>query len=89
MELGLSALVDLPEMKERFGEHLTFTIRSLMCTAPGPNLRNKVAHGLAGADLCSSGYSIYTWWLILALVTEGYHMMQRADQANRSDGVQA
>jgi hypothetical protein len=73
-------------MKERFGEHLTFTIRSLMCKPLGPNLRNQVAHGLAGADLCSSGYGVYAWWLILALVVEGFHMMHRAEQENRSHG---
>lgn len=72
MEAGLSALVDLPEMKERFGEHLTFTIRSLMCKPLGPNLRNQVAHGLAGADLCSSGYGVYAWWLTGVLVIPAF-----------------
>lgn len=85
MEAGLSALVELPEMKERFGEDLTFTIRSLMCKPLGPNLRNQVAHGLAGAALCSSGYGVYAWWLILALVVAGFHMMHRAEEANRPD----
>ena len=82
MELGLSSLVDLPEMEERFGEHLTFTIRALMCKPLGPNLRNQVAHGLAGANLCASGYGIYAWWLILCLVVEGFHMMRQAEIAN-------
>jgi hypothetical protein len=82
MELGLSALVDLPEMTDCFGEHLTFTIKALMCKPLGPNLRNQVAHGLASFNLCNSGYGVYTWWLILALVVEGFHMMQRAEDAN-------
>ena len=85
MESGLSALVELAQMKERFGEHLTFTIRALMCKPLGPNLRNQVAHGLAGANLCASGYGVYAWWLILALVVEGFHMMQRAEDANNPD----
>lgn len=85
MELGLSALADLPQMEERFGEHLTFTIRALMCKPLGPNLRNQVAHGLAGANLCSSGYGVYAWWLILALVVEGFHMMRQAEDANNPD----
>jgi hypothetical protein len=85
MELGLSALVDLPAMKERFGEHLSFTIRALMCKPLGPNLRNQVAHGLAGTNLCASGYGVYAWWLILALVAEGFHMMHRAEEANNSE----
>lgn len=84
MELGLSALVDLPEMARSFGESLTFTIRALMCNPLGPNLRNQVAHGLAGSNLCNSGYGVYAWWLILALVVEGYHMMHQAEEANNS-----
>jgi hypothetical protein len=82
MELGLSALVELPEMTRCFGESLTFTIGALMCKPLGPNLRNEVAHGLAGSDLCNSGSGVYAWWLILALVVEGYHMMHRAAEAN-------
>ncbi|WP_305825532.1 DUF4209 domain-containing protein [Massilia brevitalea] len=85
MELGLSALVDLPEMKGKFGEHLTFTIRALMCKPLGPNLRNQVAHGLASSNLCSSGYGVYAWWLILAPVVEGFHMMQQAEEATNPD----
>ncbi|MFC3461510.1 DUF4209 domain-containing protein [Massilia haematophila] len=85
MELGLSSLVDLPEMKEQFGEDLTFTIRSLMCKPLGPNLRNQVAHGLADSKLCASGYGVYAWWLILALVMEGFHMTQRAESVNHPD----
>jgi hypothetical protein len=81
-ELGLSSLIELREMSECFGEALTFTIRSLMCKPIGPNLRNQVAHGLAGTALCHSGYGVYAWWLILALVTEGYHMMMRAHEAS-------
>jgi hypothetical protein len=85
MESGLSALVELPEMKERFGEHLTFTMRALMCKQLGPNLRNQVAHGLAGADLCPSDSGVYAWRLILALVGGGFHMMHRADKASQPE----
>jgi len=87
MELGLSKLVDLPEMVTCFGESLTFTIRALMCKPLGPNLRNQVAHGLAGSNLCNSGAGIYAWWLILALVVEGFHMMHRAEEANNAAGA--
>lgn len=88
MELGLSSLVELPEMKQRFGEELTFMIRSLMCKPIGPNLRNNIAHGLAGANLCYSGYGVYAWWLILALVLQGYRIMHRAEEANNLDSEQ-
>lgn len=88
MELGLSALVDLPEMTDCFGEHLAFTIKALMCKPLGPNLRNQVAHGLASSNLCNSGYGVYAWWLILALVVESFHMMQRAEDANNRDSAE-
>jgi hypothetical protein len=89
-ELGLSSLIELREMNDCFGDALTFTIRSLMCKPIGPNLRNQVAHGLAGTALCHSGYGVYAWWLILALVTEGYHIMMRAYEAsNPADPTEA
>jgi hypothetical protein len=82
MELGLSSLVDLPQMGQCFGEHLTFTIRALMCKPLGPNLRNKVAHGLAGTNLCASGYGVYAWWLILALVVDDFRKLHQAESAS-------
>lgn len=88
MELGLSALVDLAQMDECFGKHLTFTIRSLMCKPLGPNLRNQVAHGLAGTNLCASGYGVYAWWLILALVVDDFRRMHEAESAARANEQQ-
>jgi hypothetical protein len=82
MELGLSRLTELPEMATAFGEDLTFTLRALMCVADGPNLRNKIAHGLVGSAQCNSGYGLYVWWLILRLVAHSYILMIRSEQAN-------
>jgi hypothetical protein len=82
MELGLPAFVDLPQMQERFGEHLTFTIRALMCKPLGSNLRNQIAHGPADSNLCNSSYEVNAWWLILALVVEHFQTLQQAEQAN-------
>jgi len=64
-----------------------FTVRSLMCTPVGPNLCNKIAHGMADTVPCFSGYGVYAWRLILALVMHGYHLMLRAEQANRAVGA--
>ncbi|WP_036177456.1 DUF4209 domain-containing protein [Massilia sp. 9096] len=72
MEIGLSNLVERPQMTEVFGEDLTFTVRSLMCEQEGPNLRNAVAHGMADSALCNSVHGVYAWWLVLRLVVTSF-----------------
>ena len=67
-ENGLSTLVDLPEMNQVFGKNLTFEIKSLFCTAMGPNLRNQLAHGLLSPEACESYYSIYAWWFWMKII---------------------
>lgn len=69
-EIGLSNLIERPEMRDVFDVDLTFTIRALMCDPSGPNLRNVVAHGLADESLLKGPYGIYLWWLVLRLVVE-------------------
>ncbi|KQN76353.1 hypothetical protein ASF04_25485 [Duganella sp. Leaf61] len=69
-EIGLSSLIERPEMIEAFDVDLTFTMRALLCDPAGPNLRNMVAHGLADQGLVGGPYGIYLWWLVLRLVVE-------------------
>jgi len=66
-ENGLSTLIELPEVKEVFGEDLAFELKALFCDPFGPNLRNEVAHGLLGYDECISTYTVYAWWFCLKL----------------------
>lgn len=70
LEIGLSSLVERPEMELEFGYGTTLAIVALMCDKSGPNLRNDVAHGLATQDLCESAHALYAWWMILQLVAE-------------------
>lgn len=72
MEIGLSNLVERPQMTEVFKDDLTFTIRAIMCEQEGPNLRNAVAHGMADSALCNSMHGVYAWWLVLRLVVESF-----------------
>ncbi|MYM92783.1 DUF4209 domain-containing protein [Duganella vulcania] len=81
MEIGLSALAERPQMREVFGEDVTFEIRALMCHQQGANLRNAVAHGLADGALCESAQAVYAWWLILRLVLQALRAMVSADGA--------
>ena len=76
-EIGLSNLIERPEMRDAFDVDLTFTIRALMCDPSGPNLRNIVAHGLADESLVKGPYGIYLWWLVLRLVVEQCAAMER------------
>jgi hypothetical protein len=67
-ENGLSALMELPETKQIFGEDVTFELRALFCDAFGPNLRNELAHGLLDKEECESVAAIYAWWFGLRIV---------------------
>jgi hypothetical protein len=66
-EVGLSALMDKPEVEAVFGRELSFEIRSLFCDPLGANLRNEVAHGLLEEGSFYSEYAIYAWWFALRL----------------------
>ena len=67
-ENGLSTLIDLPEVKEIFGEDIAFELKALFCSKFGANLRNEVAHGLIEEAGCLSTHAVYAWWLGLKLV---------------------
>jgi tetratricopeptide (TPR) repeat protein len=67
-EIGLSALIDRPEIRDIFGEDLTFEFKTLFCDALGPNLRNEVAHGLLEDEACDGISSVYAWWFGLKIV---------------------
>lgn len=71
-ENGLSTIIELPEAEKVFGEDLVFEIKALYCTAMGPNLRNKLAHGLLDDKDCQSIEVIYAWWLGLRLVCHAF-----------------
>lgn len=71
-EIGLSALMDIPEASKVFGENLAFEFRAVFSDAFGPNLRNQVAHGLLDDSECHSIYTVYAWWLTLRLVFNSY-----------------
>ena len=80
-EIGLSNLIERPEMIDAFNVDLTFTVRALLCDPAGPNLRNMVAHGLADEGMAGAPYGIYLWWLVLRLVVEQCAAMEHAPDA--------
>jgi hypothetical protein len=76
-ENGLSALMELPEVRQIFSEDLSFELKALFCDAFGPNLRNELAHGLLDDDACQSTYAIYAWWFGLKLVFKAFWNTKR------------
>lgn len=67
-ENGLSALMDLPQVSQIFGEDLAFEIKALFCDQMGANLRNNIAHGLFDDQQIVSPDAVYAWWLGFKLV---------------------
>jgi hypothetical protein len=85
-ENGLSALMELPEVTQIFGEDLSFELKALFCDAFGPNLRNEIAHGLLDDEACHSIYTIYAWWFGLKLVFNTFwNVMRKADVEKSAD----
>jgi Domain of unknown function (DUF4209) len=67
-EIGLSALMDIPEAREVFGDDLTFELKAIFCDPVGPNLRNNVAHGLLSDSDSRGIFAVYAWWFGFKLV---------------------
>lgn len=81
MEVGLSSLMNATESEQIFGEDLAFEIRSLLCGPLGPNLRNRVAHGLVAAAEAEGAHGLYLWWFALKLVYTQYFNRLQGDDA--------
>ena len=68
MEVGLSKLLEKPEVQDIFGKDHTFELQALFTDPIGSNFRNDVAHGLLDYDAAMSLSSAYAWWWCLRLV---------------------
>lgn len=85
MEVGLSSLMNTPEAEQIFGEDLAFEIRALLCGPLGPNLRNRVAHGLVAAAEAEGTHGLYLWWFALKLVYTQYFNRLHANDTSADD----
>lgn len=84
MEVGLSALMNNPEAEQIFGEDLAYELRALLCGPLGPNLRNRVAHGLFSAAEAEGTHGLYLWWFALKLVYTQYFNRLHANDSPAS-----
>lgn len=68
-ENGLSTLMDVDGVSELIGESVAFEIKAVFCSAYGPNLRNKFAHGLLDDNQFYSESIVYAWWFMLKYIS--------------------
>ncbi len=73
------------EAEQIFGEDLAYEIRALLCGPLGPNLRNRVAHGLVAAAETEGTHGLYLWWFALKLVCTQYFNRLHANDAPAND----
>lgn len=85
IEPGLSALMELPEANDVLGEDLAWNIRALFCGPTGPNLRNRVAHGLLGEAESRGDIALYAWWLAFLLAFTPYYQALREEIRSSDD----
>lgn len=78
-------------LKTALGAALAFDLQSLLCSRSGPNLRNRIAHGLVSSDSLDSPIGFYLWWLLFRLVIVPTSMMKafRERQADKPDVSEA
>jgi hypothetical protein len=77
IEPGLSALMELDGVDEALGKDLAWNIRALYCGPLGPNLRNRVAHGLMGHEESGGGEALFAWWFAFRLAFVPYYNVAR------------
>lgn len=89
IEPGLSALMELEGVDEALTPDLAWNIRALYCGPLGPNLRNRVAHGLLSESESSNGYVLFAWWLALRLAFVPFFNHTMADAKDPDYGGDA
>jgi len=67
-EKDMNELLTDSNAEQIFGKDLLWEMRSLLIEQSGPNLRNRVCHGLANSDDINSSSSIFLLWLTLYLL---------------------
>jgi len=67
-EKDMNELLTDPGAEKIFGKDLLWEMRSLLIEQSGPNLRNRICHGLADSEDINSVSSIFLLWLTVYLL---------------------
>ncbi|HEC12609.1 MAG TPA: DUF4209 domain-containing protein [Acidiferrobacteraceae bacterium] len=71
------------QLEQIIGENLTKELKVLFSDQHGPDIRNRVAHGLMAHDEFFSYAAIYAWWFILYLCINPVHRRFRKEEKQR------
>lgn len=67
-ERDIDDLLSDSEAEKIFGKDMLWEMRSLLIEQSGPNLRNRLCHGLLNVGDFNSPFTVYLLWLILSLI---------------------
>ena len=67
-EKDMNDLLNDPNAEQIFGKDLLWEMRSLLIEQSGPNLRNRVCHGLADSNDLNGASSTFLLWLTTYLI---------------------
>ena len=67
-EISLGEILKIPELVDAYNEDLLFTIKGLMVSSAGSNIRNMIAHGLVDQEDTRSGVFCYCMCFIMRIL---------------------
>ena len=67
-ELSLGEILKIPELVDAYDEDLLFTMKGLMISSAGSNIRNMIAHGLVDQEDTRSGAFYYCICFIMRIL---------------------
>ncbi|MCX5713989.1 MAG: DUF4209 domain-containing protein [Candidatus Omnitrophica bacterium] len=80
-ERDLNQLLTDPEAEKIFGKDLLWEMRSVLIEKTGPNLRNRICHGLISSTGINNSSSVFLLWLILHLIV-GFQSTEKNEDHN-------
>ena len=84
-EFDPNVLLEMPEVKDIFGEDLLFDLKCNLTSRFGSNFRNLMAHGLLDYQDFYSYTAVYIWWLLLRIcclpLIIAQHLEEKKDAA--------
>ena len=70
-EWGLGRMLDQDVLGDILGKDAVHAFKRLLVVQGGPNLRNRLAHGMLEPNELKTSPVLYLWWLVLKLSLYG------------------
>lgn len=82
---NLNWLLHAPELNAVLGEDVVFTLRALLVDRFGPNIRNRMAHGLMEHHEFFSHEAVFAWWMVMRILMIPFLRSVLAQETDRVD----